>query len=74
LLDILINISNIKLKKSNQEIKAINLNQKDAASFKSIAGLPALSNTWKFYDVNDNLVLIDEEIIINSLKVKNYYY
>ena len=74
LLDILINSSKIKLKKSNQEIKAINLNAKDAIFFKSIKGVPALSNTWYFYDFNDNLVLMDEEIMIQSLKVNNKYY
>lgn len=74
LLDILINSSKIKLKKSNQEIKAINLNAKDAIFFKSIKGVPALSNTWYFYDLNDNLVLMDEEIMLQSLKVSNKYY
>ena len=74
LLDILINSSKIKLKKSNQEIKAINLNAKDAIFFKSIKGVPALSNTWYFYDLNDNLVLMDEEIMVQSLKVNNNYY
>ena len=74
LLDILINSSKIKLKKSNQEIKAINLNSKDAIFFKSIKGVSALSNTWYFYDLNDNLVLMDEEIMVQSLKVNNNYY
>ena len=74
LLDILINSSKIKLKKSNQEIKAINLSPKDAIVFKSIKGVPALSNTWYFYDLNDNVVLMDEEIMLQSLKVSNKYY
>ena len=74
LLDILINSSKIKFKKSNQEIKAINLNSKDAIVFKSIKGIPALSNTWYFYDLNDNLVFMDEEIMLQSLKVSNKYY
>ena len=74
LLDILINSSKIKLKKSNQEIKAINLSPKDAIFFKSIKGVPALSNTWYFYDLNDNVVLMDEEIMLQSLKVSNKYY
>jgi len=74
LLDILINSSKIKFKKSNQEIKAINLSPKDAIVFKSIKGVPALSNTWYFYDLNDNLVFMDEEIMLQSLKVSNKYY
>ena len=74
ILDVLINTSKVKLKNSKQEIKAFNLSAKDALIFQSVKGFPALSNTWNFYDFNNNLVLIDEEIMIESLRVNNKYY
>jgi len=74
ILDVLINTSKVKLKNSTQEIKAINLSAKDALIFRSVKGFPALSNTWNFYDFNNNLVLIDEEIMIESIRVNNKYY
>ena len=74
LIDTLINLCKINLKKSTQNIKAINLNEKEARVFHTIKGIPAISNTWNFYDDNNNLILIDEEITIQTLKVENNYY
>ena len=74
LIDTLMNVCEINLKKSTQNIKAINLNENDTKIFHSIKGIPAISNTWNFYDDNDNLILIDEEITIQTLNVENNYY
>lgn len=74
LIDTLMNICKIKFKKSNQELKATVLNKNDAKIFHTIENFPALSNTWFFYDYMDNLVLIDEELTIEALKVQNTYY
>ena len=74
LIETLMNVCKINLKKSTQNIKAINLNEKDARIFHSIKGIPAISNTWNFYDDNDILILIDEEITIQTLKVENNYH
>ena len=63
----------INFKKSNQELKAISLNASDAKVFKTAKDMPAISNTWFFYDNNDNLILIDEEITIKPLNVQNTY-
>ena len=73
LIDLLINICSIKLKKSNQELRATILNKHDAKIFSTVENFPALSNTWFFYDYMDNLVLIDEEITIEPLRVQNTY-
>ena len=74
LIDTLMNVCEINLKKSTQNIKAINLNENDAKFFHTIKGIPAISNTWNFYDDNDNLILIDEEVTIQTLNVENHYY
>ena len=74
LLDILMIQFNIVFVRSNQELKAINLNAHDSNIFQTKEGIPALSNTWYFYDDKDNLILIDEEISIQTLKVQNTYY
>ena len=74
LIDTLKNVCRINLKKSTQNIKAINLSENDAKLFHSIKGTPAISNTWNFYDNNDNLILVDEEITIQTLNVENNYY
>ncbi len=74
LIDTLMNVCEINLKKSIQNIKAINLNENDAKIFHSIKNFPAISNTWNFYDDNDILILIDEEITIQTLKVENNYH
>ena len=63
----------IDFKRSNQELKAINLNANDAKVFQTVKDMPAISNTWFFYDNNDNLILSDEEITIEPLKVQNTY-
>ncbi len=60
--------------KSYQEIKAINLNLQDSKIFQVVKNIPALSNTWFFYDEGGKLILIDEEISIRPINVKNYYY
>ena len=64
----------INFKRSNQELKAINLSANDAKLFQTVKDMPAISNTWFFYDNNDNLVLTDEEITIKPLNVRNTYY
>ena len=74
LLDLLTRICRINWKKSNQELKAIDLSPEDAKIFNTANGIPALSNTWNFYDDKNNLVLVDEEIIIKPLRVQNIYY
>ena len=63
----------IDFKRSNQELKAINLNASDAKVFQTVKDMPAISNTWFFYDTKDNLILMDEEITIKPLKVQNTY-
>ena len=63
----------IDFKRSNQELKAINLNANDAKTFQIAKNMPAISNTWFFYDTKDNLILMDEEITIKPLKVQNTY-
>ena len=73
LLNILINKFNIKIKKSEQELTAINLNKNDADLFKITKGYPAILNTWYMYDRSNRLVLMDQEISIKPLKVENYY-
>ena len=73
LLNILINKFNIKIKKSEQELTAINLNKNDADLFKITQGYPAILNTWYMYDRSNRLVLMDQEITIKPLKVENYY-
>ena len=73
LLDLLINKFGINLIKSEQELSAINLNKNDADLFKITEGYPAISNTWYMYDTSNKLVLIDQELTIRPLRVKNYY-
>ena len=73
LLDLLINKFGINLIKSEQELSAINLNKNDADLFKITDGYPAISNTWYMYDTSNKLVLIDQELTIRPIKVKNYY-
>ena len=74
LLDVLINKFKIHFNKSYQEISAITLNKNDANFFQINQGHPAISNIWHFYDSTNKLVLIDQEITIKPLKVKNNYY
>ena len=74
LLDVLISKFQIKMKKSEQEISAINLSENDSSFFKTTKGYPAVLNTWYFYDFSNRLVLIDQEITIKPLKVKNNYH
>ena len=73
LLDLLINKFGINLIKSEQELSAIHLNKNDADLFKITEGYPAISNTWYMYDTSNKLVLIDQELTIRPIKVKNYY-
>lgn len=74
LIDLLLTTCEINMKKSKQELKAINLSQKDAKILYSVKNIPAISNTWNFFDSRNNLVLIDQEITIKSIKVTNNYY
>ena len=73
LLDLLINKFSIKIIKSEQEVSAVNLNKNDANLFKITEGYPAISNTWYLYDTANKLVLIDQELTVRPIKVKNYY-
>ena len=74
LLDVLISKFQIKMKKSEQEISAINLSENDSSFFKMPKGYPAVLNTWYFYDFSNRLVLIDQERTIKPLKVENNYH
>ena len=74
LLNTLIRLCKVVFKRSKQELKAVVLNSEDSQIFQSIEGIPAISNTWYFYDDKDNLVLKDEEISLEPLKVQNNYY
>ena len=74
LLDVLINKFQIKMKKSEQEISAIKLGKNDSDTFKITQGYPAVINSWYFYDLLNRLVLIDQELTVEPLKVQNYYH
>ena len=74
LLDVLINKFQIKMKKSEQEISAIKLGKNDSDTFKITQGYPAVINSWYFYDLSNRLVLIDQELTVEPLKVQNYYH
>ena len=74
LLDVLINKFQIKMKKSEQEISAIKLGKNDSDMFKITQGYPAVINSWYFYDLSNRLVLIDQELTVEPLKVQNYYH
>ena len=74
LLDVLINKFQIKMKKSEQEISAIKLGKNDSDTFKITQGYPAVINSWYFYDFSNRLVLIDQELTVEPLKVQNYYH
>ena len=72
-INLLINKFSIKIIKSEQEVSAVNLNKNDADLFKITEGYPAISNAWYLYDGGNKLVLIDQELTIRPLRVKNYY-
>ena len=73
MLEVLINQFKIKISRSDQELSAITLNNNDADLFKITKGYPAILNTWNMYDKLNKLVLVDQELTIKPLKVKNYY-
>ena len=73
LLHLLMSKLKIKMKKSEQEVSAIPLSKNDSVMFRVNEGYPAVLNSWYFYDYSNSLVLIDQEITIKTLKVKNYY-
>tara|TARA_B100001250_G_scaffold102166_1_gene86046 strand:+ start:102 stop:788 length:687 start_codon:yes stop_codon:yes gene_type:complete len=73
LLEVLINQFEVKISRSDQELSAITLSNNDANLFKITTGYPAILNTWNMYDKLNNLVLIDQELTVKPLKVKNYY-
>jgi len=74
LLNILMNNFKIKFSKSTQEISPILLDQNEAKIFNTTRGMPAISNTWYFYDIHEKLILIDKEMTVKPLKVNNNYY
>ena len=73
LLNVLINKFNIKITKSEQEVSAVALNKDDSVLFKTTPGSPAILNTWYLHDTSKKLVLIDQELTVQPLKVENYY-
>lgn len=73
LLDVLMNDFKINIKKSNQEVSAVNLSKNDSGLFNTAKGYPAISNTWNLYDISDRLVLIDQEFTVRPIKVENFY-
>ena len=73
LLNVLINKFGIKITKSEQEVAAVILNKDDSALFKTTPGSPAILNTWYLHDTSKKLVLIDQELTVQPLKVENYY-
>ncbi|MDC0497976.1 GntR family transcriptional regulator [Alphaproteobacteria bacterium] len=73
LLHVLMSKLQIKMKRSEQEVSAISLSKNDSVIFRVNEGYPAVLNSWYFYDYSNSLVLIDQEITIKTLKVKNYY-
>ena len=73
LLEVLINQFKVKISRSDQELSAITLSNNDADLFKITKGYPAILNTWNMYDKRNKLVLIDQELTVKPLKVKNYY-
>ena len=73
LLEVLINQFEVKISRSDQELSAITLSNNDANLFKITTGYPAILNIWNMYDKLNNLVLIDQELTVKTLKVKNFY-
>ena len=73
LLHVLMSKHQIQMKRSEQEVSAISLSKNDSVMFRVNEGYPAVLNSWYFYDYSNSLVLIDQEITIKTLKVKNYY-
>ena len=73
LLEVLINQFEVKISRSDQELSAVTLSNNDANLFKITTGYPAILNIWNMYDKLNNLVLIDQELTVKPLKVKNYY-
>jgi GntR family transcriptional regulator len=73
LLEVLINKFKVKISRSDQELTAVTLSNNDADLFKITKGYPAILNTWNMYDKSNKLVLIDQELTVKPLKVKNYY-
>lgn len=73
LLDVLMNEFKIEIKKSNQEVSAVNLSKNDSGLFNTTMGYPAISNTWYLHDISDRLVLIDQEFTVRPIKVENLY-
>ena len=73
LLEVLINQFEVKINRSDQELSAVILSKNDADLFKITKGYPAILNTWNMYDKSNKLVLIDQELTVKPLKVKNYY-
>ena len=73
LLEVLINQFKVTIDRSDQELSAVILSKNDADLFKITKGYPAILNTWNMYDKSNKLVLIDQELTVKPLTVKNYY-
>ena len=73
LLDVLMNDFKINIKKSNQEVSAVNLSKNDSGLFNTAKGYPAILNTWYLYDISNRLVLIDQDLTVRPIKVENLY-
>ena len=58
-------------KKNNNKIS---MDKNEAKIFNTTMNMPAISNTWYFYDLHKKLVLIDKEITLKPIKVINNYY
>tara|TARA_B110000438_G_scaffold297525_1_gene344045 strand:- start:1074 stop:1787 length:714 start_codon:yes stop_codon:yes gene_type:complete len=71
LVNTLIRKYKIDFKYNQQIILPIFLNQKDSSILKLSSNTPAFSHTWFFYNSSNQLVLSDEEIYIEPIKIAN---
>jgi DNA-binding GntR family transcriptional regulator len=71
LVNTLIGKHKIDFKYNKQIILAISLNQEDARILKLPSNTPAFSHTWFFYNSYNQLVLSDEEIYTEPIKIAN---
>lgn len=61
----------IDFKYNKQIILPIFLNQKDSNILELASNTPAFSHTWLFYNSSNELVLSDEEMYIEPIKISN---
>ena len=71
LVNTLIRKYKIDFKYNQQTILPILLNQKNSDLFELPTNTPAFSHTWFFYNSYNQLVLSDEEIYIEPIKISN---